>query len=92
MLDRIPWKNTLGKSLSPKVSDRYMELDRETASDSHEARTLIIHTCGNAQPARRKFAVSDEPPYENKPGLSDREILVEEPCVAQPYEHSVVGF
>lgn len=26
------------------------------------------------------------------PGLSDREILVEEPCVAQPYEHSVIGF
>jgi hypothetical protein len=26
------------------------------------------------------------------PGLSDREILVEEPRVAQPYEHSVIGF
>jgi hypothetical protein len=23
---------------------------------------------------------------------SDREILVEEPCVAQPYENSVIGF
>jgi hypothetical protein len=26
------------------------------------------------------------------PGLSDRVVLVEEPCVAQPYEHSVIGF
>jgi len=50
-----------------------------------------INTMGRGQ-RRIRGAANTASDGRGVPGPSDRVVLVEEPCVAQPYEHSVIGF